>query len=507
MSRSVLKPALDSFRIWTGTAVFVACGLALPASAGLFPRAKVERALVAHDQQLASEVETRADDDGRYYLEPSDVIAAAHEVLARDHEIAVIFPQRLETDWRFGSSAGTNASGEWFRQTRQRLIVEVATTGEVTPTVTAVAEQRLHEVDKPEPTWAADDQAARRLESRLRPALAARWRATESERLTWLWTTMSGDELRQLMAVVAPTGFELLPDPTPITLERVATVREASRRRSARWERRQRIELHIVGGETRRKATFKVSEHDRLWDDDVAGAWTAAAVSDPRALEQVRRALIEAARDSIELSEPVLAGLSPKKEPLTDAPEPPPLRTAAELQAADVEARRAEGLASGTGWFRLEIEGVVVEPTKPDGSSWDPDLSELAGASAAAVTTVATSSTSGGAAVGEAVEDLTAGLPLAPDVSLHVAIAGTSWTLGPIQNNGRPTYSWHATHPFFNGSPTIELEIRDLDTIEHDHIGACQVRVREILAAGGTLNAACGSATVAMKAEWLRDLL
>ncbi len=69
-----------------------------------------------------------------------------------------------------------------------------------------------------------------------------------------------------------------------------------------------------------------------------------------------------------------------------------------------------------------------------------------------------------------------------------------------------PTWSWSVTLPLDASSPALQLTLEDLDLTQSDAIGACSTTLRAILDAGEIQQLTCGSATLTIKADWVRSL-
>jgi hypothetical protein len=471
------------------------------------PEKKVEAIAQKYDRKLAREVE-RDDGDGRFFITTADAQTAVADVLSQGWTLARVEGERLESDWRYESDAGVGASGEWFQQRRSRVVVRVTGSPESTVDVQLIAEQRRAEAGQDVPEWAADTWRAQADLAAVRTAIYQRCRALEDAALNDLRSGLSAQQLRSYAAASLPAGFTLQEGAeSPLVAERVSTQREDGRRNQgwATWERRSRLLVHVLGNAAPYNLSFQMTEEDRFSTDSGEGSWNVASTMDQRVLEEFRQGLLLSASQAMYFPPSRSAAPSYLVRALSEPPPIPTLRTAAELQAANMEQQKAQALIAGAGWFRVSITEASVAATKPGGQSWDQDLSGLAGVTTQAV---ATSYVSQDAAqeLGNAVASLVESYPTDPDVVVRLQYGQQGWALPVVYDSKNPTWAWSVTLQFDASSPALQLTLEDLDLTQSDAIGACSTTLRAILDAGEIQQLTCGSATLTIKADWVRSL-
>jgi len=262
--------------------------------------------------------------------------------------------------------------------------------------------------------------------------------------------------------------------------------------------------VHVLGAAPY-NLSFQMTEEDRFSSDTGEGAWNVASTIDQRVLEDFRRSLLLATAETIYFPPARSAPPPYLVRALTEPPPIPTLRTAAELQAANMEEQKAQALISGTGFFRVSIVDAKVADTKPGGQPWDQEFGALAGVATQAAATSYVSADSA-KELGQTVASMVESYPTDPDVSVRLQYGQQGWALPVVYDTRSPTWSWSVTLPFDATSPALQVALYDQDLTQSDAIGACSTTLRAILDAGEVQELTCGNAALTIQAEWVRNL-
>ncbi|MDP2316597.1 MAG: hypothetical protein Q8P41_27130 [Pseudomonadota bacterium] len=472
------------------------------------PEAFVQRKATQHDRQLARQVDHLEADD-RYFVALEDALAVASDVLSESFIVAEVTGHGVGTDWRLEVEAGTEEDGEWVKQTRSRITIELAGKPEILVTMRATAEERTFHAGKPEPAWASVA-PPKSVTQAVKERLAQRLAALESDWLGHVRMNLGPADLRQYVDAALPPGWTVSDVAGGVAIETTARVSDENERKklSATWERRARVTVTPLGPKPPHGVTFRVTEENRFITQEGEGAWAPADVVDPRPLEKLRRDILVAASDYFEFPAATRPMPALAQKGLSEPPPIPPLRTAAQLEKEDSERQRIADQAAASGWYRLRLMSVVPNPTRAGGRTWDASFTEVGRATGKLVATSAAASGTGidVNAAGDLGAELGASMPTDPDMAGRITIGQQIWPLPEVFDSLSPSWGWVATVPIEGNAPTVGLLFEDVDLASNDAVGSCRVTLREILDGGGTATVACGEATVTINAEWMRGL-